>query len=212
MNIDRNKRIRHLGSALRVPAMAVTLCLTGLLGRTGTADAATLRVSNCQDSGAGSLRHAVFAAQDGDTIDMQALTCGAIVFTRAIRIDQNGLTIIGPEASVLALDGNHAGRLFFQPGPGTLSLRSITLRNGRYAAPRARGGCISSAGNIELRDAWVHHCVAFVTSIPGGWPHEAYGGGIYSLGTVSLLRSRLYANSVTSDLSEWFGGGGGIFA
>jgi hypothetical protein len=213
MNIDRNKRtVRRLGSALPLQAMAVTICLAGLLGRTGTADAATLRVSNCQDSGAGSLRHAVFAAQDGDTIDMRALTCGVVVFARAIRIDQNGLTIVGPGASALALDGNRAGRLFFQPGPGTLSLQSITLRNGRYAAPRARGGCISSAGNIELRDAWIHHCVAFVTSTPGGWPHEASGGGVYSLGSVSLLRSRVFANSATSNLPEFSSGSGGIAA
>ena len=185
---------------------------TLLLGHIERAEAATVAVTNCNDSGPGSLRHAVFIAQSGDVIDMRSLTCDRIVFTRAIRIDQNGLTLVGPSASALALDGNHAGRLFFQPGAGTLSLRSLSLRNGRYAAPWARGGCLSTAGNIELRDAWVHHCVALVVNTPYATRTEADGGGLYALGSVSLLRSRVFANQATSALPEFSGAGGGIFA
>jgi hypothetical protein len=193
-------------SPLAATLVAVAVFATLLLGHIERAEAATVAVTNCNDSGPGSLRHAVFTVQNGDTIDMRALTCGTIVFTRAIRVDQDGLTLVGPGASALALDGNQAGRLFFQPGPGTLSLRSLSLRNGRYAAPWARGGCISTAGNIELRDAWVHDCVAFAVSNP--IRTEAEGGGLYALGNVALLRSRVFANRVASGI----GAGGGIFA
>ena len=183
----------------------------GLVGYSKSAEAAVIRVSNCADSGNGSLRRAISTAFSGDTIDMRSLTCGSIVFSRAIRIDQNGLTLVGPGASALALDGNHAGRLFFQPGPGTLSLRSLSLKNGRYAAPLARGGCISTAGNIELRDAWVYHCVA-VVEVGASAQRLAYGGGLYALGSVSLLRSRVFANRATSSLPEFGSEAGGIFA
>lgn len=45
------------------------------------ASAATIPVTNCNDSGNGSLRAAIAEAQNGDTVDMSVLTCSTITLT-----------------------------------------------------------------------------------------------------------------------------------
>src|SRR5690348_5964121 len=60
---------------------------------------ATVLVANCNDAGTGSLRAAVAAAADGDTVDARGLdgVCSTITLkTGDIVAAQNTLTIIGP--------------------------------------------------------------------------------------------------------------------
>ena len=55
---------------------------------------------NCNNSGAGSLRDAVAAATDGDTVDATGLAgvCSTITLTTGeIVVKQNNLTIQGPD-------------------------------------------------------------------------------------------------------------------
>jgi hypothetical protein len=66
--------------------------------------------NNNNDSGSGSLRDAIATAVDGDTIDLTAVT-GTISFGSEIDIT-HGITITGPEANVLSLDGGNATQLF----------------------------------------------------------------------------------------------------
>src|SRR5438552_18305676 len=73
----------------------------------------TVTVLNNHDSGAGSLRHAIAHAQDGDTITFDpglngqtiALTSGPVAINKNLDIE-------GPGASLLAVSGNDANRLF----------------------------------------------------------------------------------------------------
>ena len=55
---------------------------------------ASIVVTNCDDSGPGSLRDAVAGAASGDTIDLSQLTCSTITLTSgAIEIPQDDLYI-----------------------------------------------------------------------------------------------------------------------
>src|SRR6185295_2809083 len=70
------------------------------------ADAATITVTNTNDSGPGSLRQALRDAHDGDTINFAVrgtitLTSGGLPVTK-------NLAIVGPGAKQLSIDGNQA--------------------------------------------------------------------------------------------------------
>ena len=64
-----------------VPLLCVSTLLASLSIPAGTAAAATRTVSNCNDSGAGSLRNAIAGALSGDTIDLSRLGCSRITLT-----------------------------------------------------------------------------------------------------------------------------------
>jgi len=68
--------------------------------------AATITVTNTNDSGPGSLRQALTIANDGDTIAFAVtgtigLTSGGLVISKSV-------TISGPGADQLSIDGNQA--------------------------------------------------------------------------------------------------------
>lgn len=94
--------------------------------------AATYTVTNLDDSGPGSLRQAVLDANNSlpsDTINFAANVKGVI--TLASRIDILGkMTINGPGADVLTLDGNNATSIFLNNSPGA-TIAGLTLTKGR---------------------------------------------------------------------------------
>lgn len=175
--------------------LGAALVLAGA-GFSAPANAATRVVSNCNDSGTGSLRSAVSGAASGDVIDLTGLTCSRILLTRGwITVAQDSLRLVGPGRFELTLDGDDTVRIFRHTGAGTLRIERMSLANGRY---RGRGGCIlSEAGNVELIRARVHHC-----RIDGD---VTSGGGISAFGNVLLSRSSVFASATSN-----FGGGGGI--
>ena len=71
------------------------------------AHAATITVTNTNDSGPGSLRQALTIANDGDTITF-AVT-GTIFLNSDRLVVDNDLTISGPGANRLSINGNQAG-------------------------------------------------------------------------------------------------------
>jgi len=149
----------------------------------------TAVVANCDDDGPGSLRAAVAAAADGDTIDLTQLQCSAITLaTGAIEVDLDDLTLQGPGRERLAIDGGDLDRVFVHPYGGVLTFKSLTVRNGRNRATGfhvAGGGCIASAGYVELHDSTVRDCYA------GG--EGAYGGALYAY-SLTMADGTLSAN------------------
>src|SRR5258708_19065984 len=77
--------------------------------------AATITVTNTNDSGPGSLRQALDSASDGDTINFTAT--GTISLTSGELLVNRSVTIFGPGAATLAVDGNATSRVF-HIGPG----------------------------------------------------------------------------------------------
>ncbi len=155
-----------------------------------TARPTTLRpVANCNDEGPGSLRATVAAALDGDTVDLTALSCGRITLeTGAIAMPVANLTLQGPGAGALAIDGNGLDRVFFHPFGGWLQLRGMTIEGGRVRATGfdvTGGGCIASAGYLVLEDALVRNCYAA--------GEGAYGGAVYAY-YLGMTRSTLSGN------------------
>jgi len=105
------------------------LAAVGLLvcGIAIPAHAATITVTNTNDSGPGSLRHALVIAHDGDTIAF-AVT-GAITLTSGgLPINKN-IIISGPGPDKLSIDGNQA-LLVFGIFPGkTAAISGLTITN-----------------------------------------------------------------------------------
>jgi hypothetical protein len=99
------------------------LCLVALCTQ-----AATISVTNTNDSGAGSLRQAIGDANDGDTVDFGVT--GTITLTTGELIVGKSVTINGPGSDNLAVDGNHASRVFHVRGGVTATISGLTITNG----------------------------------------------------------------------------------
>ncbi len=196
---------------------AMSICGWGLAAAP-VAHAATRLVSNCNDSGAGSLRAAAAAANSGDTIDLRKLSCPRIVLTSgAIRIPDQFITIVGAGESRITIDGNHASRVFEHYGPAsapwpldnqaTLRLRRLTVANGLALEEGGfvgtSGGCIDAATHVRLEYTQVHHCVA-----RGGPPDGfAHGGGVFAGGKAILFHAAVYANRAEGPSNDSRSGG-----
>jgi hypothetical protein len=176
--------------------------------------ASSIPVSNCNDSGAGSLRDAVNSAGDGDTIDMTGLSCSTITLTTgAIAVTQNNLTLQGTGG--VTLDANYADIALLHDGNGTLYINDLVVEDGyKYFTDAqidpARGGCIFSAGTVSLTNSVVAFCEARSSSTH----YPVLGGGIYAQDGVSLNSSIVAFNRASADTYESRGGGiysGGFF-
>ena len=156
--------------------------------------AATLTVTNNNDSGPGSLRQAILDASNGDTIDFDADY--TITLSSQLPIIDKTLTIIGNGATNTIIESNaspySATYSAFEIGTaGDLTLESLTIRHGNHG--------IYNAGILTVINSVVSH--NHVVHIDTG---TSAGGGIYSsVGTVTIVDSTFVENS-----SEW---GGGIF-
>lgn len=154
-----------------------------------TAFAVDLHVSNCSNAGTGSLRAAVAsAAITGDRVvfDTGAMNCSTITLTSGqIQIDAKELTLQGPTASTLSIDGNHASRVFRAAGPvgspdptRKLTINNLTIKNGLRTASSSTffnaGGCIYSDGDLTLSSSTITGCN--VTNTLG----SALGGGAFA--------------------------------
>lgn len=113
---------------------------------TQVAGASTDTVTNCDDSGAGSLRQTVADASAGDTIDFEmSPACSLITLTSGdIEYTQN-LTIDGPGASTLAVSGNNESPIFVGDGASETTVSGLTLEDAK--------GAISAGGSLTVTDA-----------------------------------------------------------
>src|SRR5262249_19015780 len=68
-------------------------------------------VTNTTDTGPGSLRDALAAANDGDTIDATGVSGTILLTSGELQINHN-VTINGPGAANLAVNGNATFRVF----------------------------------------------------------------------------------------------------
>ena len=183
------------------------------------------------------MRHVVLTAVSGDTVDLSALTCGTITLqSGAIHVDVDDLTVQGPGATTLAIDGNASDRVLLHGGAGTLSIAGLAVTHGAYASDTAWGGCIFSRGSITLTDAIVSGCtasggslaiggglaayysitlnsstvsgnVASQTSTTPGSPAAAYGGGLVARDYISALFSTVSGNQAIAVAANAYGGG-----
>lgn len=213
--LDRSRR-RPLASAVAV-----------LFALSAPTAYATTFVTNCNDTGAGSLRAGISTAAEGDTVDASALTvsspgCGATagnpsvitLKTGAINVTRNNLTVKGPGKEFLkvtakytdSMNNNHYyGRVFNHTGTGSLSLQDMSITKGYTSTTTgtAFGGCVYSKGSVALQGVYMLGCRATATS-----SGKARGGGVYSKGATTLFASDLKYNRTSVGTGSYSQGGG----
>ena len=163
--------------------------------------AGTVVVANCNDSGEGSLRSALEGAVSGDTIDLTHLACSTITLATGLTTTVDDLTLQGPGAGDLAIDGAGASRVLAHAGYGTLTIDGLTLRNGSYTyggpgiyGGLAPGACLLSAGSVTMSASVVEDCSA------SGW--SVFGAALDVLGVLHLTDSRVSGVTATADATE----------
>src|SRR5437868_1752099 len=170
--------------------------------------AATVTVINTNDSSPGSLRQALTTANDGDTITF-AVTGTITVTTGGLPVTKN-LTISGPGADQLSVDGNQ-GLLVFGIFPDkTAVISGLTVRNGQIGiwseqATLALSNCVVSLNSVGgvLNDHAPGSSVTVINSTISGNSAGDAGGGISNeYGLLSIVNSTISGNSAQ--------GGGGI--
>ena len=109
-------------------------------------EAATITVTNTSDSGAGSLRHALADAVDGDMINFNSSLNGqTITLTSGQLVVNESATISGPGADQLAVDANDASRVFYIASGKDVTISRLTITNGLPSISEFGGGIYNEA-------------------------------------------------------------------
>ncbi len=176
----------------------------------------TFTVLNLLDSGAGSLRAAVAAANTNpgpDTIDFA--TTGTMALTSGELDITDGLTINGPGASALTVSGNSVSRVFGIAGAPTVLIADLTVANG-WTSDSPGGGITMAGGTLTLDHVTVSG--NYAVGAPGGFDNsytvysvgDGLGGGLYVAGgTLTLDQSTVSGNYATGGAGASDIGGGG---
>lgn len=194
-----------------VKPLTACLILALGLGATHAASAFTTRtVSNCNDNGPGSLRAAMIASQDQDTVDLNALSCSTITLTTGA-LPAAGTLLLDAHnrAAPVIIDGGRQNgrhdRVIVHAGVnGHLYLSDVGVANGDYAGADPRGGCILSSGSVTIFAGSVTNCRVSGAGI------AARGGGVYATGYFVPARSTMSGNVASASAANAYGGG--VFA
>ncbi len=142
-----------------------------LLAMTTNLMAANEVVSNTNDSGAGSLRWAITYVGVGDEITF-SITGTIILTSEELAIDKN-MTITGPGADQLSIDGNNSSRIFLiddnnPEKESNVTITGLTITNGNAYNG---GGIYNYSDNLTLENCTI-----------SGNSTANDGGGIYNDG------------------------------
>jgi hypothetical protein len=193
---------RHLFKCWRFYLPCVIAAL--LLSATNAA-AATITVTDENDSGSGSLRQAIIAASPGDTINFAPSVTTVTLTSGELVIDKN-LTITGPGANRLTVQVDTSARVFnISSSTVTVSISGITISNG-LAQDGPGGGGILSVGVLTLTDSTISG--NFAGSLFGG---VLGGGGVMNdHGTMTITGCTISNNSQGNSFGGGGIGGGGV--
>jgi hypothetical protein len=190
------------------------LCVIGaLLLSAVDMSAATITVTNGNDTGPGSLRQAILDAPPGDTINFVPSVTTVNLTSGELLVNKN-LTISGPGANQLTVQRSvNASSHFriFEITSGTVIISGLTISNGSVVGGLGSdgdGGGVRSAGVLTLTDSTILNNHAAGTEFLGG-----HGGGVLNdNGTMMITRCTISNNSAqysTGSSSDCPGGSGG---
>lgn len=202
-----SSHFRAMGTRTTVARSRRLLCLAAggaLLVNAAAVRGATITVFNANDSGAGSLRQAIFDASSGDTINF-ALPQGvtAIALTSGELLINKNLTIDGPGADKLTvrvsfLGGGCNTQLFrtFHIAPATVAatIFGVTVSGPTIFCTGLKAGGIVNSGTLTITNS----------TISGNFP-AGDGGGISNSGALTVTNSTISGNFANDQDS--YGGG-----
>jgi predicted outer membrane repeat protein len=167
----------------------------------------TLTVTNPNDDSntPGTLRYEISAAQSGDTIVFASSLSGQTITLYDQLVINTGLTIQGPGAQSLTINGGEHGRVFEVYGNVPVTLSGMTITGGYgyesydplFWQYTSDGGAILNFATLTLQSCTVFNNTAVQLGT------KSDGGGIYNGGTLTLSGSTVSNNSA--------GNGGGIY-
>ena len=155
--------------------------------------ASTITVTNTNDSGPGSLRQALTNVNDGDVVNFAV--SGTIALTNGELLVDKSVTISGPGAATLAVDGNFTSRVF-HIGPGkTASISGLTLTGGSAGSENG-GGILNDHAILTMDSCAVRNSGGF-----------GLGGGIYNDGSAGSGALTILNSTVSRNRASYAGGG-----
>jgi hypothetical protein len=191
----------------RVAAVALGL----LAALPAAAQAAT--VTNTADSGPGSLRDAINNSASGETIDF-SLGPGSHTITLAgsALVVPHALTISGPGASSLTVDGNQQSGVFdIEANAANVTISGLTITHGALSGTGKTGGggiLDHNAALLTLSGVAITGNQATVSSA-----QSTGGGGVFvDGGDVTVTNSTISGNQVSiTGATSGDNGGGGLY-
>src|SRR5207247_9210071 len=123
LTLKTNRMAQSALFSVRGLICAVLVCAASISVR-----ADTITITNTNDSGPGSLRQALADANDGDTIEFAV--SGTIGLTSGELLVVKNITISGPGAENLALNGNAKSTVFHIAPGETVTITGLTNTNG----------------------------------------------------------------------------------
>jgi hypothetical protein len=168
----------------------------------------TLTVTSLADSGTGSLRAEITAAQSGDTIDFAAGLTGTINLQSPLPALNANVDIQGPGAGQMTVEGEG----FTVGSAANVQISGLTVAD----APTA----IDNGGTLALNSCTVTDNVAGLdntgvatvnNSTLSGNYNTSDGGAIYNLGDLTVNNSTICNNTVLQDQWPLNSDGGGIY-
>ena len=163
---------------------AATFCLSLVCVVSISVQASILTITNTNDNGPGSLRQALVNANVGDTIDATGIN-GVITLITGELLVNRSVTINGPGADLLAVDGNAAGVVFQVMSTGPVTISDLTIKNGHAGS----GGGIFNGGVGTL---------TIINSALSGNTAD-FGGGVYNGGTLNIVDSTISGNTANTE-------------
>ena len=130
-----------------------------------------------------SLREAIAAAGDGDTIlfALPGISPWTITLTGALGqlSVANDITITGPGAAQLAISGGNLVRVITVQAGASVTISGLTLRNGEAKSSGDKhGGCLKVLGTANVSASRFESCQAWNGGVSSNTP-GGDGGGIY---------------------------------
>ncbi len=160
----------------------------------------TFTVTNLLDTGPGSLREAVTAANANPGADViNFATTGTIALTSGELDITDSLSINGPGINSLTVSGNNSSRVFGLGGNPTVVIAGLTVANG-LANGSPGGGIYDAGGTLTLDHVTLSGNEAYATDAA----YQGVGGGLYVAGGVVYVnQSTLYGNAAVGGSSSY---------
>jgi len=170
-------------------ALISVLLLCAMARHTG---AAIITVTNTNDSGPGSLRQALANANNGDRINFAV--SGAITLTSGALVVARNVTISGPGANQLSIDGNQGSYVFYVDAIVTIAtISGLSIGNGGIGnfGTLTVSNCVISASGIFNGGALTVSNCDISGSLGDGIGNHAFSSGKASL---TLVNSNVSGN------------------